>query len=143
MSDIVYVLKIMAITCGLIIVMQIRVGEVTLEEHATEWIHTAAPVMLLREIAEGGLSAAHDGWVKMSSSIKTKYWNSYRKESVPGQREVPVSLKRSEEFVEQEVSKLEAKKKLMEQHETAVHDRGKRVRTALGLENEEPHSLKQ
>jgi hypothetical protein len=140
MSELLFAVKMAAITFVLVIVMQVRVSDVTLEEHAHTWIQTATPVLFLREVAEGGLAAANDAWSKMTAGIKTKYWNKYDKKQIPGQRQLG-TIERSEAYLDEQKVKADAlaeeQKRKKEKVEAELAARAKRVREAIGLDQNE------
>lgn len=140
MKDLFFALKMLGVTVLIVSAMQIRIGDMSLEEHANEWAHSSAPVMVLREVSEGGLAAAHDVWVKLTSNIKTKYWQRFDKEKIPGHRQLNFSLERSEEYIEEQKAKAEElaaeQKKKKEKLQAELSARGKKVKEALGFDDE-------
>lgn len=138
MSELFFALKMTLVTFVLLIFMQIRVGEVTLEEHAHVWIQTATPILFLREVAEGGLSASYDAWSKMTAGIKAKYWNKYNPSQAPGKRQLGMSLDRSDAYLDEQKAKaqelVEAQKRKKEKVESELTARANRVREFIGLE---------
>lgn len=148
MSELLFALKMAAVTFVLLIVMQIRVGDTTLEEHAHLWIQTSTPIMFLREVAEGGLSASYDAWSKVTSGIKTKYWSKYDSNQTPGKRHLGIGLDRSDMYLEEQrikaVEAAELQRQKKERVDAELTARAKRVREAVGLDSEtEPEDSKQ
>ena len=139
MSELVFTLKMAAITFVIVLLMQVRVGDTTIEDHAHLWIQTAAPVLFLRDVAEGGLAAAHDGWAKVTSGIKTKYWSKYDSSKMPGQRKLGLP-DRSDAYLEEQRIKAEEiaeeQKRKKQKVDAEMAARAKRVREAIGLEKE-------
>ncbi len=142
MSELFFALKMAAITFVLVLAMQVRVNETTIEEHAHLWIQTAAPVLFLREVAEGGLAAIHDGWAKATSGIKTKYWNKYDSSKMPGSRHLDIFSSRSDSYLEEQKLKSEEIAKQQELKKKKVDaelaSRAQRVREVIGLGDNEP-----
>lgn len=127
MTELLFAVKMAVISFVIVVLMQIRVGEETLERHAYGWIQTAAPVLFLREIAEGGLMAAHDGWARLTTNIKSKYWEKFDSDKLPGRRHLDMGLERSKVYLNEQNEK---KQKI----EAELALRAKKVREAIGLD---------
>ena len=115
MSELFFVIKMSVITFVVVILMQIQVGGDSVENQMHAWMQTSTPSLFLREIAEGGLKATHEMWVGLTSGIKSKYWEKFHPEKLPGKRQLKLQIERSEVFIEEQKSKAE---KLI--HETSA-----------------------
>ena len=127
MSELAFAIKMAVIAFVVVILMQIRVGDESVENHAHNFIQTSAAVLYLREVAEGGLAAVHDGWSKLTSNIKTRYWSKYDSKNAPGQRQLEMTIDRSEAY-------LEAQKERKDKVEADMAARAKKVKEAIGLD---------
>lgn len=54
MSELFFCLKTFVLTIAIVIVMQVQVGERTLENHALSWVQTSPIVSPLNSVARGG-----------------------------------------------------------------------------------------
>lgn len=133
MSDFIFTIRILAISAVVVVLMQIRVAGQSVEAHAETWIRTAAPVLILREVAEGGLLVVHDAWSSVMSNINSKYSKKFEKENMPGEREAGFAIKRSQAFVDEQ-------KKRSEAADAKLKARAQSVREALGMESETTES---
>lgn len=127
MTELLFAVKMAVISFVIVVLMQIRIGDDTIEQHAYGWIQTAAPVLFLREIAEGGLMAAHDGWARLTSNIKSKYWEKFDSDKLPGRRHLDVGLERSKVYLDEQNAKKE-------KIEAELASRARKVREAIGLD---------
>ncbi len=74
MSDLFFTAKMMAITVVLVLVMQIKIGDHTLEEKSLAWIHQSSAVENLRTVASGATQAISQGYNAAAKLIEEK-WN--------------------------------------------------------------------
>lgn len=66
MGDLIFVVKTLVITVALVVLMQIKVGSRTIEQHSIAWIHQSAVVGQLQEVAAGAVKAG----TRVSKAIK-------------------------------------------------------------------------
>jgi hypothetical protein len=128
-NDFIFAVRMLLITTVIVVLMQIRVGEYSIEARTENWIKTAPSVVVLREVAEGGLLVVHDAWSSLMSNINSKYSKKFDPETVPGEREIKLGLKRSEAYLDEE-------KKKKESTEQRLKARSRQVREALGIDSE-------
>ncbi len=57
MADIVFVLKCLLVTVVVVVLLQIRVGQRTVEGHAMTWLHHSTVSHHLQDVAEGAVKA--------------------------------------------------------------------------------------
>jgi hypothetical protein len=69
MSDIVFFVKLFCLTVALVLVMQIQVGDASLETHAMSWIQSSLLVAPLNKVARGGAKMVRDLSLAVHSSI--------------------------------------------------------------------------
>jgi hypothetical protein len=60
MSEITFFLKTFVLTVAVVLVMQIQVGESSLESHTMSWVQTSAIVAPINAAAEGGAKVVRD-----------------------------------------------------------------------------------
>lgn len=68
MADFFFIVKSFLITLGLVVLMQIKIGETTIEDRAYEWIRGSAVHSTLSRVAAGAVTALNDGMQTVS------YW---------------------------------------------------------------------
>ncbi|MES2962370.1 MAG: hypothetical protein V4760_00675 [Bdellovibrionota bacterium] len=72
MGDLVFVVKTLVITVALVVLMQIKVGSRTVEQHSLAWIHQSVFVEQLQEVAAGAVKAGRKGVAMMSGMLGIK-----------------------------------------------------------------------
>jgi hypothetical protein len=58
-EDFLFVLRTFAVTVVLFLLMQIRVGSATVEQHSIAWMHSSSVVDTLQEVADGTVHIFH------------------------------------------------------------------------------------
>lgn len=99
MSQLFFILKVSIATIILVLIMQIRIGEGTIENHLYQYLTTASILQPIDGVAQGGASfigATYKGVVKSLDSVLAK---KFRFSSSQGYREL-FSVKRSEKYNE-------------------------------------------
>ena len=77
MADFFFVVKTFLFTLALVVMMQIRVGDLTIEERSHEWIQESAIHRTLGKVAFGAVTVMKDGvhyvqtWVAGDSGSST------------------------------------------------------------------------
>ncbi len=61
MGEVMFVIKSLIVTVVLIVCLQIRVGQRTVEGHAMSWIHHSSISQHLQDVAEGAVKVANKG----------------------------------------------------------------------------------
>ena len=69
MTEIVFFFKLFLLTVAIVLVMQIKVGERSVESHAMGWVQTSALVAPMNSVASGGAKAVRDLTDYVNSSI--------------------------------------------------------------------------
>jgi hypothetical protein len=72
MGDLFFVIKTLAVTVALVVLMQIKVGTRTVEQHSLAWIHQSAFVEQLQEVAAGAVKAGRKGVAAVSGMLGIK-----------------------------------------------------------------------
>ena len=53
----------------MVVLLQIKVGQGTIEEHTTRWLHSSPLIIPLYDVANGGSAFLQDIWVKISGNV--------------------------------------------------------------------------
>ena len=61
MEEVMFVIKSLIVTVVVIVCLQIRVGQQTVEAHAMDWIHHSSISQHLQDVAEGAVKVANQG----------------------------------------------------------------------------------
>lgn len=72
MGDIFFVLKTLAITITIVVLMQIKIGPRTIEQHSLAWIHQSVVVEQLQEVAAGAVKAGRQGVIAVKGMLGIK-----------------------------------------------------------------------
>jgi hypothetical protein len=64
-EDFLFVLRTFGVTVVLFLLMQIRVGNTTLEQHSLSWMHSSRVAGTLQEVADGAVHIFHLASVKI------------------------------------------------------------------------------
>jgi len=70
MNEVWYVLKVVVITVGLIFVMQVKVEDTTIEDHAMNWIHTSFISDWVQEASQGARSIVNKTYNSLFSNAE-------------------------------------------------------------------------
>ncbi len=73
MSDILFFLKTFALTLAVVLVMQIEVGQRSIESHALAWVHTSPAVAPLNSAAKGAARLLRDGYDSLKKNLKNPF----------------------------------------------------------------------
>lgn len=74
MMDVLFFVKTLLLTMAIVLVMQIRVGERSLEAHAMSWVQSSVVVAPLNGAAKGAAKMARDLTQTISISVQ-RNWN--------------------------------------------------------------------
>jgi hypothetical protein len=69
MSDFLFFIKLFFLTVAVVLVMQIQIGNRSLESHAIGWVQTSSVTMPLNAAAEGGAKIINDFIQHVHSAI--------------------------------------------------------------------------
>jgi ABC-type molybdate transport system substrate-binding protein len=79
MGEVVFVIKSLIMTIVVIVCLQIRVGQQTVEGHAMNWIHNSAISQHLQDVAEGAVKLAVEGKKAVVEFIGSSSTSDFRK----------------------------------------------------------------
>jgi hypothetical protein len=105
MSDIIFALKMLGITIALVFLMQIRVGNSTVEQHSLAFIRSSSAVETLNGVAQGAIKAMVQGTRWVSSVFDTNVGKVFKSGAEPGSRLDMFRFKRSETVERQQHEK--------------------------------------
>lgn len=113
MFDFLFFIKTLLASLLVVAFLQIKIGETTMEEHATDWIRTSVLTMPLQGVAAGGVQIIRDStrWVSRQVQTKTKSLFGAKPES-PGERVQSLKVERSEKYRERSEAQQTAIQKL-------------------------------
>lgn len=95
-KDIFYVLKMFVITVLVVVVMQVHIGEKSIEDHFHAWVKHSVIVDYAEEALDGGTSLVRGIYQKADSGIQTLLSKTIRKHEKK-ERSLGFSLKRHTE----------------------------------------------
>lgn len=116
MGNIFYVLKIGIVTLVIVLIMQINIGQNTVENHAEMFIRKSSILEPVREVAEGGFIVLKNVYRKTASTIDTFVTEQFRSENAPGKRKL-FELKRSLAYQKDQEKRLEEQSQENEESE--------------------------
>ncbi len=96
MADVLFVLKSFLVTFILIVLMQIQVGENTIESHAQAWLRESSIVHTLRGVAHGGVKLLSEGYQSVIATLDAKLGNSFNREQMAGMRGFNLRMERTD-----------------------------------------------
>jgi hypothetical protein len=80
MSEFIFFVKMVCLTIAIVLVMQIQVGERTLESHAMGWVQTSAFVQPMNVAAQGAAKMIKDVSEKVHGAIARHQAGKHKKE---------------------------------------------------------------
>lgn len=101
MGSLIFFIKTMAITLIVVVLLQIKVGNETLEDKTLHFVYTSDLTTPLREAAEGGVVFIRDLWNKIAGNINTEFSRAIESKNRPGERRIGINLERSKEYLKE------------------------------------------
>ena len=86
MFDLISFAKQVAFTFLFILLLQIKVGENTLEMHAMNWVHTSPIIEPLQDVSEGAIKALRSAWRAVGGQFNDKVLSKFDDKKAPGSR---------------------------------------------------------
>jgi hypothetical protein len=121
MSDIFFFLRVMAITLVVVLLMQIRLGSSTIEDHALNFITSSTITKPIDDVAAGAVKLIRNTWSKFTRSINTSFSNAMRSDNQPGSRNLGLTMQRSQEYVKEKAAKTnESAHEIYREHEPQI-----------------------
>ena len=122
MGDIFFFIKMIVMSAFFILVMQIRIGQETLEERSMVWLKESSLVVPLQEVADGGVVALSKLW----DHVVNNTGDLFNGENLPGKRTLGIKLERSKAYVKDQLDKANAK--IAEIKDEAIDDVSKEIK---------------
>lgn len=106
MGDLFFFMRVMVITVVVVLLMQIRWGNQTIEHHTMNFITSSSFVEPIDDVANGAVRFIRNMWSSFTKNINTGFTNALRKENQPGSRHSSlVNLERSQEYIKEHSQK--------------------------------------
>lgn len=102
MGDFIFVIKTLVVTVAIVVLMQIRVGGRTIEQHSLAWIHTSVVVEQLQEVAAGAVKAGSKAVAYVKGALGMKPTIAREDQTIMG-----LKVKRSDAYYRQKERELE------------------------------------
>lgn len=109
-GDLFFILKSLFLTCVVILLLQIKLGDFTLEEHSMSWLRESHAASFLQEVSHGGVLVIKRTYGAIVSQFETKWDQALDREKIPGYRQLKLKAKRSAEFMEEQAKRLQEEK---------------------------------
>lgn len=123
MFNLFFMIKTLILTFVILVIMQVRVGEFTLEQRAMFFVHDSPVVEPLREVAEGSTRAVRNWLRGISQQIGKSGKALWSSEDQPGNRNLGVHIKRSQAFLKEQAEKAKriAEEEIQKNEKTPSH----------------------
>lgn len=108
MGDIFFAIRMLVVTIVIAVLMQIKIGDMTLETHAHSWVQSSSAVESLREIAQGGVRMIRVGYKTVVNLIDAKVGAGFNRDQMAGSRSLSLGLERSAAFEKEQEAKRRA-----------------------------------
>lgn len=108
-STISFFIRTMVLTAIVVLLLQIRWGGGTLEDHAMDFVRSSSVAKPLGETAHGVVVFVRNSWTKITRSINTNFSNALRSENQPGSRQANLVIERSQEYIRTAKEKVREK----------------------------------
>ena len=87
MRDVIFILKSFLITSIIVILLQLKVGGGTVEDHTIIWLENSLITRPLHYVVAGGVAVTRDLWFTVTGNVNTKFKDTMvSKKSLPGRR---------------------------------------------------------
>ena len=107
MSELFLIAKAMFLTIVVVIVLQVKVGDYTLEEKAKIYALNSPMAGPLMEVAQGGAKVVTQGWSRLLGLMGNNISDFFNSDSTPGKRSLDVGLERSTRYLKETAKKAE------------------------------------
>lgn len=105
MSEIFFIIKSLVLTILIVIFMQVKVGDTTIEEKTLMWIEGSVIILPLQKIVDGGVKAVSETWKLVFGNLNSQFFNSVKQKNLPGKRDLNLVIERSEEYLRDRAKK--------------------------------------
>jgi hypothetical protein len=101
MSSLTFFARTMVLTFVAVLLLQVRWGTTTLEDHTMNFLTSSALVKPIDQTASGMVIFIRNTWNRVTKSINTNFTNALRRENQPGSRFEGFTIQRSQEYIQQ------------------------------------------
>lgn len=108
MGDLFFFAKMIVITVVVVVLMQIKIGDSTLEYKFLNWVHTSTALEPMQQAAQGAVAVVREVWKKVTDRFSDNVTKTFDKANQPGSR-LNITLKRSQEYLQQQAEKARQK----------------------------------
>lgn len=108
MADLFFVLRIFFATIAIVVLLQIKIDESTLEDRAQNWMRSSSAVDALREVSAGAVKMASQGYQSILSMIDKNMGSAFNREQMAGSRHLGWELGRSQAYTREQEAKRKA-----------------------------------
>lgn len=105
MSEVIFVVKCLVVTLIIATLMQIRIGDFTLEEHTEEAVRHSVVTDYLQGTAAGVIVLGNAGWEKVKTFFRDSS-QSAKEGSEEAGRKLKLQFKKSEEFLKRKAEEI-------------------------------------
>lgn len=106
MGEIFFILKSFFLTFLVVIFMQVKVGEQTIEQKTLNYIANSSLIGPLQEVVDGGVKVLRDSWQRVFGHINSRFFNAIKEQNTPGKRDLDLALRRSKEYLHEQAQKI-------------------------------------
>lgn len=122
MFDLFFFLKTLIMTLVVVLLLQIRVGDYTLEDHAHLFVKTSSLTYPLQVAADGASRAIRDVMKRVHQSLSSRFWGNKMADEQSASRAPKFDWQRSQRYLEEQAQRAGREAK------AAMQERGAQVR---------------
>ncbi len=134
MSEIFFFIRILCVTMVVVLLMQVRWGDQTIEDHTMVFLTTSNFVAPIDETAQAAGIFIRNTWTRVTKSLNTRFSHSLRGDNQPGLRLSGMSFNRSDTVEKKRETELSAREEQLalakDEAESAFDKLKKRAREA-------------
>ena len=86
-------------TFFIVVMLQIKIGPMTLEERAIQWVQGSSIIEPVELAAKGAVKMIQEAWKGSLGKMNSDFFKSLNKENIPGYRSIGVDLERSKSYL--------------------------------------------
>lgn len=105
MTDLFFFIRMIVVTVFLVIVLQVKLGAATVEEHLRDWARQSVVMGTLDDVAAGAVAAMGRAYQSAVNMIDAKINSRFDREQIAGARATIFRLGRSDAFKKDEERK--------------------------------------
>ena len=89
--------RTLVFTLVVVILLQVKIGEFTLEQRAIDWYRSSSVTQPVQQVADGGAKIVRDAVNKIANILKVDLFS--KVSNRPGNRDLGVRIERSKEYL--------------------------------------------